>query len=192
MNDPSVAVKRDVSAALGPGWRLGFLGMLHMEVFSQRLEQEHDVQTILTSPSVSFRATLKNGKTIDMESSASFPEPHEIKKLEEPMVLGTLVFPAEYVGSMIHLCEERRGRQLVRLGDVFGKGGERQARQAWARRAATPGLAETLQRRPPSLSLGHALPRRLARHSQVQVAPQRGRGRLLRPRQVAVLGLRHL
>merc|ERR1719201_650828 len=88
MNDPSVAVKRDVSAALGPGWRLGFLGMLHMEVFSQRLEQEHDVQTILTSPSVSFRATLKNGKTIDMESSASFPEPHEIKKLEEPMVLG--------------------------------------------------------------------------------------------------------
>lgn len=114
MNDPSVTVKRDVSAALGPGWRLGFLGMLHMEVFSQRLEQEHDVQTILTSPSVSFRATLRNNTVINMESPTSFPEVHEIKKLEEPMVLGTLVFPAEFVGDLMSLCEERRGQQLVR------------------------------------------------------------------------------
>jgi GTP-binding protein LepA len=113
MNDPSVTVKRDVSAALGPGWRLGFLGMLHMEVFSQRLEQEHDVQTILTSPSVSFRATLRNNTVINMESPSSFPEAHEIKKLEEPMVLGTLVFPAEFVGELMSLCEERRGQQLV-------------------------------------------------------------------------------
>lgn len=112
-NDPSVAVRKDVSAALGPGWRLGFLGMLHMEVFSQRLEQEHDVQTLLTSPSVSFRATLKDGTVLDLHAPSQFPDSQDIKLLEEPTVIGTMVFPADYVGGLIALCEERRGRQLV-------------------------------------------------------------------------------
>lgn len=116
LNDPSVTVKRDVSSALGAGWRLGFLGMLHMEVFSQRLELEHAVETLLTSPSVSFRAIMKDGTIVDIESAANFPvHITQVKTFEEPMVNATLTFPSEFAGSMISLCEERRGRQLVLL-----------------------------------------------------------------------------
>ncbi|EGD77805.1 GTP-binding protein lepA [Salpingoeca rosetta] len=114
LNDPAVTIHRDVSPALGPGWRLGFLGFLHMEVFSQRLEQEYGTQTLLTSPSVSFRKVLKDGTAIDMQTPSHFPtqdELHTISHFEEPMVLGTLVFPQEYTGALISLCESRRGEQ---------------------------------------------------------------------------------
>eukprot|EP00730_Choanoeca_flexa_P002339 TRINITY_DN11013_c0_g4_i5.p1 TRINITY_DN11013_c0_g4~~TRINITY_DN11013_c0_g4_i5.p1 ORF type:complete len:645 (+),score=149.76 TRINITY_DN11013_c0_g4_i5:102-2036(+) len=111
LNDPSVTMKRDVSAALGPGWRLGFLGMLHMEVFSQRLEQEYHTQVLLTAPSVSYQVMLRKGELIDVESPAQFPAIPEIDHCLEPMVLGTLVFPNEYMGAMLSLCEGHRGVQ---------------------------------------------------------------------------------
>eukprot|EP00045_Choanoeca_perplexa_P016827 m.231648 g.231648 ORF g.231648 m.231648 type:complete len:646 (+) comp17368_c0_seq2:88-2025(+) len=111
LNDPAVTMKRDVSAALGPGWRLGFLGMLHMEVFSQRLEQDYHTQVLLTAPSVSYRACTRDGTIIDVESPAQFPATHEIDHCLEPMVLGTLVFPNDYMGPLLSLCQGHRGVQ---------------------------------------------------------------------------------
>eukprot|EP00040_Diaphanoeca_grandis_P029384 m.172125 g.172125 ORF g.172125 m.172125 type:complete len:719 (+) comp31669_c0_seq2:55-2211(+) len=109
LNDSSVSVRREQST-LGSGFRLGFLGMLHMEVFGQRLEQEHNMETILTSPSVSYRSETHDGETIVIESPADFPDHHKIQMLE-PMVSGTLVFPQQYLGQIIKVCQERRGVQ---------------------------------------------------------------------------------
>ncbi|XP_017109741.2 translation factor waclaw, mitochondrial [Drosophila bipectinata] len=119
LNDSAVTVKVDSSPALGQGWRLGFLGLLHMEVFCQRLEQEHGAEPIITAPSVTYRLTLSNPKlikqqgrdTLDISNAALFPEPHSIKEYFEPLVIGTIITPTEYVGQIIGLCVERRGLQ---------------------------------------------------------------------------------
>lgn len=119
LNDSAVTVKIDSSPALGQGWRLGFLGLLHMEVFCQRLEQEHGAEPIITAPSVTYRLVLSNPKmikqqgrdTMDISNAALFPEPHSIKEYYEPLVLGTIITPTEYVGQVISLCVERRGLQ---------------------------------------------------------------------------------
>ncbi|EDQ87920.1 uncharacterized protein MONBRDRAFT_9705 [Monosiga brevicollis MX1] len=114
LNDPAVSVARDVNAALGPGWRLGFLGILHMEVFSQRLEQEYDIQVLLTSPSVCFRVHTKQGELLEVESPDKFPALADIDFCEEPMVMGTIVHPQEYTGAMLSLCEDHRGVQKIK------------------------------------------------------------------------------
>ncbi|XP_073827971.1 translation factor waclaw isoform X2 [Musca autumnalis] len=119
LNDSAVTMKVDSSPALGQGWRLGFLGLLHMEVFCQRLEQEFGAEPIITAPSVTYRIVLKNPKmikqmgtdTMEISNAALFPEPINIKEYYEPLVKGTIITPTEYVGQIISLCVERRGVQ---------------------------------------------------------------------------------
>ena len=112
LNDASVTIEKTSSTALGLGFKCGFLGLLHMEVFKQRLEQEYGLLVIATAPSVLYKVTLKkDGKIIDVESPSEFPEPSLIEHIGEPMIDGTIIVPTEYLGNMITLCQERRGVQ---------------------------------------------------------------------------------
>lgn len=123
LNDSAVTMKKDSSPALGQGWRLGFLGLLHMEVFCQRLEQEYDAGPVITSPSVTYRVVLKNNKlikqfgkqTLEISNAALFPEPQDVQEYLEPMILGTIITPTEFFGDIISLCVDRRGVQLSSL-----------------------------------------------------------------------------
>ncbi len=112
LNDASVSFEKKTSAALGLGFRCGFLGLLHMDVFRQRLEQEYDLAVIATAPSVLYKVELKYGKgTIDIESPSDFPDPSQIEQVLEPVINGTIITPTEYLGNIIKLCEEKRGIQ---------------------------------------------------------------------------------
>ncbi|XP_066935161.1 translation factor GUF1 homolog, mitochondrial-like [Clytia hemisphaerica] len=114
LNDASVTVHPDSSAALGQGWRLGFLGLLHMDVFKQRLAQEYDTDVIMTTPNVPYQAVLKGNEDekITIRSPEDFPEAIQTVALYEPMITGTLIFPEQYLGKIITLCEQKRGVQL--------------------------------------------------------------------------------
>jgi elongation factor 4 len=111
LNDASVTVEKKTSVALGLGFRCGFLGLLHMDVFKQRLEQEYGLSVIATAPSVLYKVTLKNGSVLDIESPSDFPDGSSLESVSEPMIDATIITPAEYVGNMIKLCEEKRGVQ---------------------------------------------------------------------------------
>lgn len=111
LNDPSVFVEKETSVALGHGFRCGFLGLLHMDVFVQRLEQEYDVAIISTAPSVLFEVLLVDGKKVKIDNPADFPNPANIETIFEPMVKATIIAPDKYLGSLISLCQERRGVQ---------------------------------------------------------------------------------
>lgn len=113
LNDASVTTERVSSPALGLGFRCGFLGLLHMDVFKQRLEQEYNLDVIATAPSVRYKLILKaNKEMIEIENPADFPEPNYIEEIQEPMINGTIIVPKNYLGNMIILCEEKRGKQL--------------------------------------------------------------------------------
>uniref|UniRef100_A0A3P8QT72 Tr-type G domain-containing protein n=1 Tax=Astatotilapia calliptera TaxID=8154 RepID=A0A3P8QT72_ASTCA len=119
LNDSSVAVQRDSSLALGAGWRLGFLGLLHMEVFNQRLEQEYNASVIVTAPTVPYKAVLSSAKLIKEHGSeeitivnpAQFPDRSVVSEYLEPMVLGTILAPDVYIGKIMTLCLNRRAVQ---------------------------------------------------------------------------------
>ncbi|KAM4710097.1 translation factor GUF1, mitochondrial isoform 2-T4 [Discoglossus pictus] len=119
LNDSSVTVHRDSSAALGAGWRLGFLGLLHMEVFNQRLEQEYNASVIVTAPTVPYKAVLSSQKlikeygeeVITIVNPAEFPDKYLVSEYLEPMVLGTIISPDEYIGRIMSLCLARRAVQ---------------------------------------------------------------------------------
>ncbi|XP_055912621.1 translation factor waclaw, mitochondrial isoform X2 [Eupeodes corollae] len=119
LNDSAVTVSLDSSPALGQGWRLGFLGLLHMEVFCQRLQQEYSVEPVITAPSVIYRLKLKNPKVIkqhgnnilELSNAALFPEPPDVEEYYEPLVSGTIITPTEFLGDIISLCVDRRGVQ---------------------------------------------------------------------------------
>ncbi|XP_068719487.1 translation factor GUF1 homolog, mitochondrial-like isoform X2 [Montipora capricornis] len=113
LNDASVTVHADSCLALGQGWRLGFLGLLHMDVFKQRLEQEYNASVIVTSPNVPYKVILagKEEKEIEVLNPLELPEPSMVKLYMEPFVMGTIVFPEECMGKMLTLCESRRGEQ---------------------------------------------------------------------------------
>lgn len=111
LNDASVKVEKKSSTALGLGFRCGFLGLLHMDVFKQRLEQEHNVEVIATAPSVRFKVKLTNGETLDIENPADFPNPGHIEEIYEPIIDATILVPQKYLGNIIKLCEEKRGNQ---------------------------------------------------------------------------------
>ncbi|XP_058049327.1 translation factor GUF1, mitochondrial [Ahaetulla prasina] len=119
LNDSSVTIQRDNSLVLGAGWRLGFLGLLHMEVFNQRLEQEHNASVILTAPTVPYKAILSSPKLIKehrkeeitIVNPAEFPDHSVVKEYLEPIVLGTIVTPKEYIGEIFTLCQARRAVQ---------------------------------------------------------------------------------
>lgn len=117
LNDSAVTITPDSSPALGQGWRLGFLGLLHMDVFCQRLEQEYNIDSTITSPSVTYKLKIKNPKLIKelgtdimfVSNPLLFPDPLDIQEYFEPCVLGTIITPNEYVNDIIGLCVERRG-----------------------------------------------------------------------------------
>ncbi|KAF7265396.1 hypothetical protein GWI33_021189 [Rhynchophorus ferrugineus] len=119
LNDSAVSVDIDSSPALGQGWRLGFLGLLHLEVFSQRLQQEYEAEPIITAPSVIYKVKLKRTKQtikdgteeILINNPAVWPEVYKIEECFEPMVIGTIITPDKYLGAVMALCMERRGLQ---------------------------------------------------------------------------------
>jgi len=112
LNDASVSVEKKSSPALGLGFRCGFLGLLHMDVFKQRLEQEYGMNVIATAPSVRYQIKLKDkAELITLESPADFPEPQQIETIYEPVISATIITPKQYLGNIIKLCEEKRGTQ---------------------------------------------------------------------------------
>jgi len=111
LTDASIKVERKSSVALGLGFRCGFLGLLHMDVFKQRLEQEYDLSVIATAPSVLYKVKLKTGETIDVESPADLPDVTRIDEILEPMINATIIVPKEYLGSILKLCQDKRGIQ---------------------------------------------------------------------------------
>jgi len=120
LNDNSVSLQRENSDALGQGWRVGFLGMLHMDVFRQRLEEEYNASVIITAPTVTYKVTTRNGEELTIHSPAKFPDPGIIKDAYEPIVTGTIIIPKDYIGEIITLCQDRRGTQkeMTFLGDA--------------------------------------------------------------------------
>ena len=109
LNDASLDFEPETSAALGFGFRCGFLGLLHMEIARERLEREFNLDLILTAPSVDYKITYKNGVTEHISNPTEFPQPHELDLIEEPIVNATIMVPVEYVGAVMNLCQERRG-----------------------------------------------------------------------------------
>lgn len=112
LNDASVKVEKNSSVALGLGFRCGFLGLLHMDVFRQRLEQEYGMNVIATAPSVLFKVVMRHtGETIALESPSDFPDVQKIDHILEPVIDATILVPKEYLGAILTLCEEKRGVQ---------------------------------------------------------------------------------
>ncbi len=109
LNDAALSYEPETSAALGFGFRCGFLGLLHLDIITQRLEREFDLDLITTTPSVEYRITLTNGEVVIIENPSAYPDPSLIAKQEEPFVDAHLYTPTEYVGSLMDLCQDRRG-----------------------------------------------------------------------------------
>jgi len=111
LNDSSFVYEPENSAALGLGFRCGFLGLLHLEIIVQRLEREYDLNLITTTPGVVYKIKKIDGGEMDLQNPANMPEPNYIKSIEEPWIKATIISPDEYLGSILKLCEEKRGIQ---------------------------------------------------------------------------------
>ncbi len=111
INDASFRYEPETSVALGFGFRCGFLGFLHGEIIQERLEREYDLSLITTSPTVRYRVVKTSGEVVEIETPAALPSTTEITRIEEPMILATIHVPQEYLGNVLALCQERRGRQ---------------------------------------------------------------------------------
>ena len=111
LNDASFDYEMETSAALGFGFRCGFLGLLHLEIVRERLEREFNIDLIATAPSVIYRIYLTDGTMIELHNPADMPEPQKIEKIEEPWIEATILVPDEHLGAVLKLCEDRRGRQ---------------------------------------------------------------------------------
>jgi len=111
LNDASFFFEPETSAALGFGFRCGFLGLLHMEIVQERLEREFDQELITTAPGVLYRVTTTDGDVLEIDSPAKLPETGRIKMIEEPIITATILTPAEHVGGILELCQEKRGTQ---------------------------------------------------------------------------------
>jgi GTP-binding protein LepA len=111
LNDASFTYEMETSAALGFGFRCGFLGLLHLEIIRERLEREFDIDLIATAPSVIYRVHLSDGSMKELHNPADMPEPQRIAKIEEPWIEATILVPDEHLGAVLKLCEDRRGRQ---------------------------------------------------------------------------------
>jgi GTP-binding protein LepA len=109
LNDASLSYQKDSSAALGQGFRCGFLGLLHLEIFQQRLDREYDQSIVMTVPSVEYKFTLKNGETLTIDNPQYYPDPSQIEGTEEPYIKASLLFPEKYMGVVMKLCLARRG-----------------------------------------------------------------------------------
>jgi GTP-binding protein LepA len=111
LNDASFHYEAETSAALGFGFRCGFLGLLHLEIVQERLSREFDLDLIATAPSVVYRLHTTRGTTMDLHNPADMPDPMQIARIEEPWIKATIMVPDEYLGSILTLCNERRGQQ---------------------------------------------------------------------------------
>ena len=111
LNDASLVYEKDSSAALGFGFRCGFLGMLHLEVVQERIEREFDLSIVFTSPSVRYIVHLKNGETVEIDNPLEYPDVTRIEMTEEPYISADIITPTQYVGPIITLCLEKRGVQ---------------------------------------------------------------------------------
>ncbi|QUH21123.1 translation elongation factor 4 [Alkaliphilus sp. B6464] len=109
VNDAALVFEAETSAALGFGFRCGFLGLLHMEIIQERLEREFNLDLITTAPSVIYRVTKTNGEVLMIQNPANMPVPQEIRIMEEPIVKTTIMVPNTYVGAVMELCQDRRG-----------------------------------------------------------------------------------
>jgi GTP-binding protein LepA len=111
LNDASFTYEMETSAALGFGFRCGFLGLLHLEIIQERLSREFNLDLIATAPSVVYKITLTDGSVIDLHNPADMPDPVKIESIAEPWIKATIFTPDEYLGSVIKLCQDRRGEQ---------------------------------------------------------------------------------
>ncbi|MBL8566464.1 MAG: elongation factor 4 [Hyphomicrobiaceae bacterium] len=111
LNDASFSFETESSAALGFGFRCGFLGLLHLEIITERLEREFNLDLITTAPSVVYHVHLNNGTMLEMHNPADMPDPSQIDRIEEPWISATIMVPDDYLGAVLKLCQDRRGRQ---------------------------------------------------------------------------------
>jgi len=111
LNDASFSFEMETSAALGLGFRCGFLGLLHLEIITERLDREFDLNLIATAPSVIYQIYLTDGTMMEMHNPADMPDPVRIERIEEPWIAATILVPDEHLGSVLKLCQDRRGRQ---------------------------------------------------------------------------------
>ncbi|HVE94643.1 MAG TPA: translation elongation factor 4 [Acidimicrobiales bacterium] len=114
LNDSSFTYEPETSGALGFGFRCGFLGLLHMDIVRERLEREFDLTLIATAPSVEYRAHVRGGEIIEVDNPAAMPPGGEIEYVEEPMLKLTILSPSEYTGTLMDLCQQRRG-DMIRM-----------------------------------------------------------------------------
>ncbi|MGJ0502860.1 MAG: translation elongation factor 4 [Methylocystis sp.] len=112
LNDASFSYEMETSAALGFGFRCGFLGLLHLEIIQERLQREFDLDLIATAPSVIYKITLTNGDEIELHNPADMPDVVKIEEIKEPWIRATILTPDEYLGSVLKLCQDRRGVQV--------------------------------------------------------------------------------
>jgi GTP-binding protein LepA len=111
LNDSSFFYEPETSAALGFGFRCGFLGLLHMEIVTERLEREFSLELLITAPSVRYRVLKTSGETVEVDSPARLPDPGGIESIEEPVITATILTSDEYVGAILKLCQDKRGVQ---------------------------------------------------------------------------------
>ncbi len=111
LNDASFSYEAESSSALGLGFRCGFLGLLHLEIITERLEREFDINLITTTPGVVYKVYLNNEKILELQNPSSLPDPTLINLIEEPWIKATIITPDEYLGSIIKLCQNKRGIQ---------------------------------------------------------------------------------
>ncbi|MGM9681743.1 MAG: translation elongation factor 4 [Eubacteriales bacterium] len=109
LNDAALSFEPETSAALGFGFRCGFLGLLHMEILQERIEREFNLDLITTAPSVIYRIEKRNGETVYIDNPSSYPSPDEIEQAYEPIIHANIITPVEFVGGIMDLCQERRG-----------------------------------------------------------------------------------
>src|SRR5688500_15271328 len=111
LNDASFSFEMETSAALGFGFRCGFLGLLHLEIIQERLEREFNLDLIATAPSVIYKMKLRDGTEIEIHNPADMPDAMKILEIQEPWIEATILTPDEYLGAVLKLCEDRRGMQ---------------------------------------------------------------------------------
>ncbi|MDA9091947.1 translation elongation factor 4 [Pelagibacteraceae bacterium] len=111
LNDASFSYEAESSSALGLGFRCGFLGLLHLEITTERLEREFDVNLITTTPGVIYKVHKAKGEIIDLQNPSNMPDPNFIEKIEEPWIKATIITPDEYLGTIIKICQDKRGIQ---------------------------------------------------------------------------------
>ena len=112
LNDASLFYEPETSIALGFGFRCGFLGLLHLEIIQERLEREYNLDLVTTAPGVVYKVYKTNGDMIELTNPSDLPDPSEIDYMEEPIVTAEIMVTTEFIGSIMELCQERRGRGI--------------------------------------------------------------------------------